>query len=457
MIAVYPIKNLRRRSARSVLLVIGVALAITLTTIMFSISEGINSSTKELIEETQIELFVYPEASNPILQEFTKYLDLEGGRDLAQSMREGNPSIRAASPILVEGLFISSGVVDETAKGKISVGKDEYLPRIVSVTGKGYVPELLGDYGAIDWVAGNEIPTASDPFYANGSYSGGTNSERFTHEIVLNKHLADLMDVGVGDIIYANSVGLPLLITNSSFDSWKANATWFEVYGIVIERYEPPSILSAGMHLSELQYLTGKHKVNLFGVIRTDFVNEIYIDLHDPSEKDEVKRWLEEDFEGKNKITVLTSEELAGEFNSFLDIFKGFSTMIIVITSLVVVLFISTIMVISVREQGREIGMLRAIGISKSTIIKYIVIESVFICILGFILGIILGYAGAGMLDDIIRNTEDDIPVGIEITTITPDLIIQVSLITFVIGILASVTPAVWAARLQPVESIRKI
>ena len=131
--------------------------------------------------------------------------------------------------------------------------------------------------------------------------------------------------------------------------------------------------------------------------------------------------------------------------------------MIIIITSSVAILFISTIMMISVREQGREIGMLRAIGISKGTIMKHILTESIIICILGFIIGLIMGYVGAGILNEIIRSTEESIPAGIEITHISLDIILQVCLITLTIGILAGVIPAGWAARLEPVESIRKV
>jgi ABC-type lipoprotein release transport system permease subunit len=424
---------------------------------MFAISEGINSSTKELIDETRVELFVYPKSANPMIQELSSYADMDDGRELARNMVEGNPSIRAASPWLIESLYATTNEVNDEGKSNKGTPWDT-IPKVYSFTGKGYVPALQGDFGGIDWISGDEMPTATDPFYANGTYDGGTSSENFTHEIVLNKFLAELLDVKAGDTIYINSIGLPLDINVSTYNSWLANATWFKVYGIMLEKYEAPSMLSGLMHLSELQYLTGKHRyLDFIGQPHSDAVNEIYVDLHNPSDKEEVKRWLTEDFEDHRKISVLTSDELTAEFNSFLDIFKGFSTMIIIITSAVVMLFISTIMMISVREQGREIGMLRAIGISKSTIIKYILMESVLICMLGFLFGVILGYIGSGILEEIIINTQDEIPVGIEITSITYDLVLQVSLITLAIGVLASLVPAAWASKLTPVESIRKI
>lgn len=451
----YPIKNLRRRGARTGLLVTGVALAITLSTIMFSIGEGINSSTKELIDETDIELFVYPPSSNPILQEFTKYLDMDEGRKLANKMLAGNKRIRAASPHLVEGIYITSDIID-SASNSADTG-DVLLPKVFSITGKGYVPELQGNFGTIDLIKGTELPTRKDPFFANGTYAGGTASPNFTHEILVNERLAEMLKVSVGDLVYVNSVGIPLNMNASSYNNWLKNSTWFEIAGIILERTEPASTLSVSMHLSELQYLTGKHSLDFLGILRTDLVNEIYVDLYDPEDTNEVKRWLLEDFEDKDKISVITAAELTNEFNSFLDIFKGFSTMIIIITSAVVILFISTIMMISVREQGRDIGMMRAIGISRSTIVKYILTESVIICLLGFVFGLVIGYAGAGILEDIILSTEDQIPAGLELTRVTPDLIIQVSFITIFMGVLSGIIPAAWAAKLTPVESIRKI
>lgn len=454
MVCVYSIKNLKRRSARSALLIIGVSLAITLTTIMFAISEGINSSTKELIDETRIELFVYPESSNPILQEFTRYLDLNDGRELAAKIKESHPSIRAASPWLAEGLYVATNKLENQSE---FTSESEEIPKIFSITGKGHVPELEGDFGGIEQISGTDLPTKNDPFYANGTYSGGTDSDNFTHEVVLNKFLAELLDISVGDVIFVSGLGPPIMLNNETYSYWLENSTWFKVNGIILETYEPPSLLSATMHLSELQYLTGKHRFVIFNNVLKDFVNEIYVDLYDPADKKVVKNWLETEFEDKDKITVLTSDELTGEFNSFLDIFEGFSTMILIITTFVVILFVSTIMMISVQEQGKEIGMLRAIGISKSTIVKNILAESIMICLIGFIAGALLGIIGSSLLEDFIRSTEQEIPVGIEITTITPGLVLTVSFITIIIGILASIIPAIWASRLVPVESIRKV
>lgn len=452
----YPVKNLRRRSARTLFLVIGVALAITLTTIMYSIGEGINASTREIVEETNVDLFVYPKSANPILQEFTKYFDLNDGRKLAAKIREGNPAIKAASPWLAEGIHITSNVIDE---GRLKNAKEgeEVLPSIYSVTGKGYVPELMGDFGGVDYYEGTDLLTQTDPFYANGTYAGGLKSENFTHEIVLNHNLASLLDVSIGDRVYVRGVGLPYEVNRKTYDAWIGNASWYIVQGIMVELYEPATILTAAMHLSELQYFTGKHRVSIQNLVFTDYVNEIYVELYDQNDRAEVKHWLLNEFEDKDRITVITSDELTSELNSFLDIFRGFSDMIIIITSLVVVLFISTIMMISVQEQGHEIGMLRAIGISKKTIIKQILAESIVICLIGFVAGLIFGYVGADLLEEYILSTEGEIPAGVKLTKITPELILQVSFITLAIGILAGVIPALWASKVTPIRAIRKV
>ena len=133
---------------------------------MYSISEGINTSTKEIIRDTNVDLFVYPNSSNPILQEFTKYLDLSNGREIASNIREGNSAVRAASPWLVEGIYITSNEIDE--EDLPDDDEEVVLPGVFSVTGKGYVPELMGEFGAIKQVAGTELPTPSDHGAAGG-------------------------------------------------------------------------------------------------------------------------------------------------------------------------------------------------------------------------------------------------------------------------------------------------
>jgi ABC-type lipoprotein release transport system permease subunit len=432
------LKNLRRRYGRTSLTVTGVALAIAFTTIMLSIGEGISKSSQDILEETGVDLLAEPVEFMPLIQEFIPIFEINQSREIARSMEENNSKIRAASPWLIKNLYVAK------YSEPINASKP---PKFALIATKGAIPVKNKYFGGVEILDGERLPTETDPFYANGTYDGGTNSENFTHEITISKGLAKVLGLSVGDQIYLNPVGLFDDFTNQSISEWYENATWFNITGIMSEQFEGQNALTARLHLSELQYITGEHK--------TDSANTIYIKLFDSGDIDEVKDWLESDFFYKDRITVYTMEDMLENIGDFMKLFEGFSSMVLIITILIAALFISTILMISTRERTKEIGSLRAIGISKLTIYISIFKESLVICLLGLIVGIILGLIGAAWLNHYIISSYTMIPANVQIMVITPVLLIEVSLITLIIALLASLAPCYWAGKLNPVESIR--
>jgi putative ABC transport system permease protein len=401
---------------------------------MFSVGEGIKSSARDMVEETGVELFVVPKESHPLIQEFIGGFYLEDGRKLAAAMEDGNPKIRVAAPELIEYVYISKPPTEPDGN-----------PIVAGVSTRGHLPVKEGHFGGAQVVKGSkELPTYGDPFYANGTYDGGTGSDNFTHELLISPALAKLVDADVGDRLYINPVALE---RNTSYGYWLENATWFEVNGIKYHSHESQDSKTAIVHLSELQYITGKSQ--------GDIVSSIYIDLYDPDDAESVKKWLETEYVYKDEIEVSTQEEFWGEIYELMQVFEGFSTMVIIITAVVALLFIATVMMISVRERTREFGVLKAIGISNSTIFKMVLTESVILCIIASLAGLVIGIIGSGILDEYIRSTQDFIPHGLSITKVTPSLIVQIIIIALVIGITAGLLPAYWAGKLNPADTLR--
>ncbi len=122
---------------------------------------------------------------------------------------------------------------------------------------------------------------------------------------------------------------------------------------------------------------------------------------------------------------------------------------------------IANTMYTSVLERTREIGILKAIGVTPRTIMLMFMLESGMIGLIGGILGIILGYGlGEGFLvirRYMIAQLEE---FGVRSTVVahmslTPELIVGSLLLSFFVGLLAGVFPARKAAKLQPVEALR--
>ena len=432
------LKNLRRRYGRTSLTIVGVALAIAFSTIMLSVGEAINESSKRILDETGVDLIAEPVEFMPLIQELIPIFKMKDGRNIAEAMVDNNSNIQVASPWLNKNLYVT--------KATPTINASE-PPKFVLMTAKGTIPENNIYFRGVDIIKGQRLPTITDPFYANGNYSGGTSSENFTHEILISKHLSKLLEVSVGDMIYCNPIGLFDDFTNKSISEWFENATWFNISGIMVEQFEGQNSLAARLHLSELQFITGEHK--------DDVVNKIYIKLYDKSKLEEVKVWLETEFIYKDKISVFTTEDILKDINQFLELFEAFSAMVLIITILIAALFISTVLMISTRERTKEIGALRAIGISRASINKMIFKESLVICIIGLIMGFIMGIIGSVWLNYFILSQYETLPAGIQITVITPLTLLEITVITLIIASLASLGPCYWATKVNIADTIR--
>jgi putative ABC transport system permease protein len=103
-------------------------------------------------------------------------------------------------------------------------------------------------------------------------------------------------------------------------------------------------------------------------------------------------------------------------------------------------------MIMSVMERIREIGVLRAIGWKKRSILMMVLKESLLISIIGGFIGVVLGILMVGNL-----ATEIEIPLTI---TVTPDLVVGAFLIAVILGILGGIYPAWRASRMSPMEAL---
>jgi putative ABC transport system permease protein len=115
--------------------------------------------------------------------------------------------------------------------------------------------------------------------------------------------------------------------------------------------------------------------------------------------------------------------------------------------SVIVSLFgIVNTLVLTVFERTREIGMLRAIGMTRRQVRRMIRHESVITALIGGTIGIILGVVLAGLLIARVDFIEFSLPVG--------QLIVFV-IATVIVGIIAAIFPARRAARLNPLEALQ--
>lgn len=137
------------------------------------------------------------------------------------------------------------------------------------------------------------------------------------------------------------------------------------------------------------------------------------------------------------------AEEIRSQVNQLLYIIYGLLALAIVIA----VIGIVNTLGLSVIERTREIGLLRAVGMSRAKLRRMIMLESVTIAVLGAVLGMALGLVIGVLLQRVLRD--DLSSLGLPVGQLVAFLVVAV-----VVGVLAAVIPAIRAARLNVLAAI---
>ena len=118
----------------------------------------------------------------------------------------------------------------------------------------------------------------------------------------------------------------------------------------------------------------------------------------------------------------------------------------------VVVLGIASVLVVSVVQKGREIGILRAMGATRGQVLRVFLVQGAVVGALGSVLGLLLAVALIWVFTHFVRGS-DGMPL-FSIALPLP-MALQIALIASVCGVLAAVAPARRAAALDPAQAIR--
>jgi putative ABC transport system permease protein len=150
-----------------------------------------------------------------------------------------------------------------------------------------------------------------------------------------------------------------------------------------------------------------------------------------------LKRHDEEDF------TVIDQKEILSTVSSILDTLTIALGGIAAISLLVGGIGIMNIMLVSVTERTREIGLRKALGATPEVILTQFLIEAVFLSVGGGIIGILLGSGGALLLNNFIPMT------------VTAWSIILAFVVSAGVGIIFGIAPARRASLLSPIAALR--
>ncbi len=181
------------------------------------------------------------------------------------------------------------------------------------------------------------------------------------------------------------------------------------------------------------------------GLKRSD--STLSITLAEGADRGAVKQDLEDVVKDLPILAVQDKEEfkelISGQVNQLLYVIYGLLALAVVIA----VIGIVNTLGLSVLERTREIGLLRAVGLSRSKLRRMITLESVAIALLGAVLGMVLGLVIGVVLR---QSLKDDLTVlSLPVTSLLVFLVVAV-----IFGVLAAIVPAVRASRMKVLEAI---
>lgn len=196
-------------------------------------------------------------------------------------------------------------------------------------------------------------------------------------------------------------------------------------------RLDNARVASGGYEVSQIQVLVTERDMI---ETATQAVEAYLMDAHDITDPDNA------DFSVSNRTDVLESiTQTTTLLTVFLSAVAGISL-------LVGGIGVMNIMLVSVSERTREIGLRKAVGARWLDIMGQFLIESVLLSLVGGLLGIVLGWVVMRVGGQLVQDLE---------LVMTPDVVVLAAGVSSFIGIFFGIYPANRAASMRPIDALR--
>ena len=398
------VQNIRANKGRSFLTMLGIIIGIASVIAIVSIGEGTKNQMNSEIDGIgggQIAVSV----SNDAITE-SEFITAED----VQAVREIDT---------VEGVNVSESYEGETVTGKGNFS--------IMLTAEGPDAKLLNN---------------SEMKY--GSYFGENEIEEGKNVCVISdadaKRLFGTVDV----------VGMNLDIT--CYDSSKS----FRIMGVTTQKENGPFVsytydgmpVTVNIPYSSMEDLVGATDEFYSLMIQGDKTLDSQIIA------DQVVHVLEKRHQcaGEEYFQVQSFQDVMQSMNEMLGMVTAFISFVAGISLLVGGIGVMNIMLVSVTERTREIGIRKSLGAKTSSIMLQFLAEAAILTVIGGLIGIILGILAAYGICSVISGS-----IGMTITPgISPTVIFVATLFSCAVGVFFGIYPAKKAARLSPIEALRR-
>ena len=154
----------------------------------------------------------------------------------------------------------------------------------------------------------------------------------------------------------------------------------------------------------------------------------------------------------RDDFSINTQDQFRKQSDQLRAIVWGVGLVMTGLSFLVGSIGIMNIMFVSVVERTKEIGIRKAIGATRSSVLQQFLVESILLCLIGTAIGVVLtsavAYAGS-------YAAEKYWEIDVLDSTISISQLILAAVVSVAVGVLAGIIPAFRASRLDPVEALR--
>ena len=303
------------------------------------------------------------------------------------------------------------------------------IPHVVDAVGAIMIPAKVGRYKGVYLVA---IPASKLSFFELKLARGSKFSGDQAREVIIDRDTLESLGLKGPGAEVTISIEFGALRMEEEF----------EIIDVILKKTFISGILGTSFAAAPLGAVQEMLE-------REGFINYIFVKLDDKKLIDEVADDIKSIFP---EADIVKQTDIVRTITRVMDTVRGMLMTVTLVGLLVAALGVMNTVMMSVRERVREIGILKAIGAKDQYIFMVFLSEVLILGVAGGLTGMLLGYAGAFLLRDLVNRfgIAFEIPVHP-----VPEAFAWGFSVSVAVSVLAAFYPVLKAVKLRPIEALR--